>query len=53
MNSDSRQNLPMTTNNNNNLSHSHGDFYPEELLDDSRGLDLKEFLNVISRNIRN
>ncbi len=49
MNSDSRQNLPMTTNNNKNLSHSNGDFYPEELLNDSRGLDLKEFLNVISR----
>ena len=49
MNSDTRQNLPMTTNNDKSLSHSDGDFYPKELLDDSSGLDLKEFLNVISR----
>jgi len=49
MNSDSRQNLPMTTNNNKSLSNSNSDFYPEELLDDSRGLDLKEFLNIISQ----
>ena len=48
MNSDTRQNLPMTTSNK-NLSHSQNDFYPEELLDDSRGLDLKEFINIISR----
>ena len=47
MNSDTRQNLPMTTNNK-SLS-QHGDFFPEELLNDSRSLDLKEFLNVISR----
>lgn len=45
MNSESKQNLATTTNNK-SLSN---DFYPEELLDDSRGLDLKEFLNVISR----
>ncbi len=45
MNSQSKQILA-TTNNNKSLSN---DFYPEELLDDSRGLDLKEFLNVISR----
>lgn len=49
MNSDPRQTLPMTTNNNTSLSRSNADFYPEELLDDSRGLDLKEFINVISR----
>ncbi|MGK0271493.1 MAG: succinoglycan biosynthesis transport protein ExoP [Cocleimonas sp.] len=48
MNSDPRQTLPMTTNNK-SLSRANADFYPEELLDDSRGLDLKEFLNVISR----
>ncbi len=42
MNSESKQSLA-TTNSNSN------DFYPEELLDDSRGLDLKEFLNIISR----
>ena len=47
MNSQSKTNLA-TTNNNTSLSNTN-DFYPEELLDDSRGLDLKEFLSVISR----
>ena len=48
MNSNNRQNLPVTSNSK-DMSHSHSDFYPEELLDDSKGLDLKEFLNIVSR----
>jgi len=47
MNSNSRQNLPITTSQ--SVSQSSNDFYPDELLDNSNGLDLKEFLNVISR----
>ena len=48
MNSDSRQTSTITSNNQ-NMSPSQGDFYPDELLEDSKGLDLKEFINVISR----
>jgi len=51
MNSESTKNIAVTTNNK-SLSNNHNDFYPEELLDNSGGLDLKEFLNVISRNKR-
>ena len=48
MNSESGRSLAMTANNK-SLSNTQNDYYPEELLDDSRGLDLKEFLNIISR----
>lgn len=51
MNSDSRQ-LRSTKSNSVAISNSGtalslNDIYPEELLDDSKGLDLKEFLNVL------
>ena len=56
MNSDIRKQLPMNTRNQNN-KHSEGnliqyprEFYPEELLEDSHGLDLKEFINILKKN---
>ena len=56
MNSDPKQQLPMSTtsqrNNNSegNLIQYPKDYYPEELLEDSSGLDLKEFINVLAHN---
>ena len=56
MNSYIRKQLPMNTRNQNN-KHSEGnliqyprEFYPEELLEDSHGLDLKEFINILKKN---
>jgi len=48
MNSESNQSLALSATNK-NMHTAQSDFYPEELLNDSKGLDLKEFLNVISR----
>lgn len=56
MNSDSKQQLPMNTNASRNIStegnliHYPRDYYPEELLADSGGLDLKEFINVLKNH---
>ena len=59
MNSDSRNNLPMrsdslesnnsTNTSNNNLINYPSNVYPEELLETTGGLDLREFITVISR----
>lgn len=55
MNSDSRKNLPMrsdslkSNNTNSNLINHPSNIYPEELLETSGGLDLREFITVLSR----
>jgi capsular exopolysaccharide synthesis family protein len=53
MNSNSRKNLPSqiaqeNSSSNNIVNHPSG-FYPEELLEQSGGLDLKEFITVLTR----
>ena len=56
MTSNNSQQLPMNTRSQrsnaseNNLIPYPRDFYPEELLEDSGGLDLKEFINVLKNH---
>lgn len=56
MTSNNGQQLPMNTHSqrsnasDNNLIPYPRDFYPEELLEDSGGLDLKEFINVLKNH---
>ncbi len=56
MNSDLRKQLPMNTttqkniNTEGNLIQYPRDFYPEELLSETTGLDLKEFINILKNN---
>lgn len=50
MNSNLRKNLPSRMQQDDSLAEQHSsDIYPEELLNKSEGLDLKEFIKVLSR----
>ena len=48
MNSEQTQNLPSRIESNSNLINYPSGVYPEELMDQSSGLDLKEFIKVLS-----